>query len=139
MKAIFVAPMAALMCVALASCQPKPKSGLGGIAPPTDRDTTVTVAQVLNSPALVGWRVKVTGRCLGYGTPKAVGTPPLTRSDWQMEDGAAAIWVSGPLPPGCSVTEGSTTSSTIQAVVYQDTISMKSAPEVKTRRYLVRR
>ena len=45
-------------------------------------------------------------RCLGYSAPTiARGSPPLTRSDWQVEDQGEAVWVSGRLPEGCTSTE----------------------------------
>ena len=99
---------------------------------------TVTVREVLDSNALVGRRVWITGRCLGYSATEAVGGPPLTRSDWQFEDGGRAIYVSGRLPEGCSSTEGSTKRTVILALVAQDTLPSLGNRPATPRRYLLR-
>jgi hypothetical protein len=98
---------------------------------------TVSVAQVLASPELVGRTVVVGGRCLGYGTIKAAGTSPMTRSDWQLEDQDAAIWVTGPMPEGTSPTQGSAAWVHIRARVAADTIRSLGGDGEKARRYLV--
>lgn len=98
----------------------------------------VTVRELMTSDAYVGKRVEVAGRCLGYAAQVAVGPPPVTRSDWQLEDADAAIFVTGPLPGGCSPTEGSAQRTTILALVAQDTLPALGNRAATARRYLVR-
>lgn len=102
------------------------------------KDTSVTVAEIAGSGALVGKRVRVQGRCMGYSTPLAVGPPPRTRSDWQLADGSVAIYVVGDFPPGCSPTTGSTEPVTIIGVVTEDTIPARLERPVRARRFLLR-
>jgi hypothetical protein len=101
-------------------------------------DTSVTVAEIAGSSALVGRRVRVQGRCMGYSTPLAVGPPPRTRSDWQLENGGVAIYVVGDFPPGCSPTTGSTEPVTIIGVVTEDTIPARLERPARARRFLLR-
>lgn len=98
----------------------------------------ITIQQLLNSDSLIGEWVRVSGRCLGYTAQVAVGPPPLTRSDWQLEDGEMAIYVSGSLPNGCSATEGSSDRITVTAMVAQDTLPALGNRPAMPRRYLVR-
>jgi len=104
----------------------------------TESDLSRAVHEILASGALVGLRVRVTGRCLGYSKPVAVGGPPRTRSDWQLEADGVAIYVTGPLPAGCSPTEGATETTTIVAVVAEDTLPARGERAAMARRYLVR-
>lgn len=99
---------------------------------------TVAIQELLDSDTYVGKTVRVTGRCLGYGKPVAVGGPPLTRSDWQLEANGVAIYVSGPLPQGCSPTEGATEPTTMLARVEEDTLPALGERPATPRRYLVR-
>ena len=101
-------------------------------------DTSVTVAEIAGSSALVGKRVRVTGRCMGYSTPLAVGPPPRTRSDWQLADGGMAIYVVGTFPPGCSPTTGSSEPVTIIGLVAEDTIPARLERPARARRFMVR-
>jgi hypothetical protein len=117
------------------------RSANGGSAqtPAPGPPTPATVHDRLASDALVGRVVEVTGRCLGYSSPTvAKGSPPVTRSDWQLEDGGEAIWVSGPLPEGCTATEPAANPGTIQATVAQDELPDLGGYGKTTRRYLVR-
>lgn len=98
----------------------------------------LTVPEILRSSEYVGMIVRVEGKCLGYGKIVAVGGPPLTRSDWQLEDGGVAIYVSGPLPEDCSATKGSTQRSIIYALVAEDTLRTIGSRPATPRRYLVR-
>jgi len=98
----------------------------------------VTVKELLASSALVGRRVRVVGRCLGYSAAVAPGGPPRTRSDWQLEDNGVAIYVTGQLPSGCSATEGSKERPTILAIVAEDTLPARGDRPPTPRRYLVR-
>lgn len=100
----------------------------------------VSVHDVLTRPALTGKAVEVTGRCLGYSVPTlAKGSPPVTRSDWQLEDQGEAVWVNGPLPDGCTATTPAESASTIAAMVAQDTMVALGGQERALRQYLVRR
>ena len=105
--------------------------------PRSTADQSATVREIVASGALVGRRVRVAGRCLGYSTPRAVGGPPRTRSDWQLEDDGVAIYVTGPLPVGCSPTEGARETTTILAIVAEDTLSARRERPATARRYLV--
>lgn len=68
----------------------------------TDVAITMSVATLVGHPnAYVGRLVSVSGRCLGWTGP-ALGSPPLTRSDWQLEDRGEAVWVSARLPQDCA-------------------------------------
>ncbi len=118
----------------LAACRP---ANSGGQIPSPLR---VTVHDVLTQPGLVGKTVVVSGRCLGYSVPTvAAGSPPITRSDWQLEDGGEAVWVTGPLPEGCSATAGAATRTELTAAVAQDTLPALGGQEPRPRQYLVAR
>lgn len=109
----------------------------GGSVPTPQK---VSVHDVLTTPALTGKAVEVTGRCLGYSVPTvAKGSPPVTRSDWQLEDQGEAVWVNGPLPDGCTMTTPAEGASTISAVVAQDTVPGLGGQTPALRQYLVRR
>jgi hypothetical protein len=98
---------------------------------------SVTVDQLLRSQDWNGKTVTVSGTCLGYRVPPvAVGNPPRTRSDWQLESGGVAIYVTGPLPPGCSAATGGTSPGTITALVQEDTLRALGPNPAKPRRYL---
>jgi hypothetical protein len=100
----------------------------------------VSVHDVLTSPSLVGKAVEVTGRCLGYSVPTlAIGSPPVTRSDWQLEDQGEAVWVTGSMPDGCTATTPAGSASTISALVAQDTMPGLGGQKPAVRQYLVRR
>ena len=121
----------------MAAC--RSANGGGAQRPAPGPPTTATVHELLASDALVGRVVEVTGRCLGYSSPTvAKGSPPVTRSDWQLEDGGEAIWVSGPLPEGCTATEPAANPSMIQAKVAQDELPDLGGYGKTRRRYLVR-
>jgi hypothetical protein len=85
---------------------------------------------------LVGMSVPVRGTCLRRGAGVAVGAPPLTRSDWELGDGQAAVWVSGERPSGCSVESGSSVPTTVHALVQLDTLRMFDGT-TRIRLYLV--
>ncbi len=86
-----------LTLIILGAC--RSANGGGAQTPAPGPPTNATVHELLASNALVGRMVEVTGRCLGYSSPTvAQGSPPVTRSDWQLEDGGEAIWVTGPMP-----------------------------------------
>lgn len=121
-----------LTLIAAAACQP----ANSGTVPAPQK---VSVHDVLTRPSLVGKAVEVTGRCLGYSVPTlAKGSPPVTRSDWQLEDQGEAVWVTGPLPEGCTSTSPAEAASTISATVAQDTMPGFGGQQPVTRQYLVR-
>ncbi|HXG43459.1 MAG TPA: hypothetical protein VNJ71_01745 [Gemmatimonadales bacterium] len=116
----------------LGGCQPA-KAGAGAPSP-----LRVTVQDVLTQPGLVGKTVVVSGTCLGYSVPTiAVGSPPVTRSDWQLEDAGDAVWVTGPLPEGCTATGGATGRTRITAAVAQDTLPGLGGEKPRLRQFLV--
>ncbi|MFN0150357.1 MAG: hypothetical protein ACKVU1_06555 [bacterium] len=99
--------------------------------------TDATIQDVLASPTLVGRAVRVTGHCSGYPADVIPGSPPLTRSDWILEGGGFAIYVSGDYPPGCSPTARSEKPVTITARVVADSVEALGGART-LRRYLVR-
>ena len=124
---------------------PAPSSGTGNSEPntravpvaPRAAPNIVPIRDIIASDRFVGSNVRVTGRCLGYGT-LAVGGPPVTRSDWQLEQDGVAIYVSGERPPDCDSTRGATTFVTISARVAQDTLIGLPGQSSRPRRYLER-
>ena len=117
----------------LAACHP----ANSGSAP---APLKVSVHEVLTTPSLVGKAVEVSGRCLGYSVPTlAKGSPPVTRSDWQLEDKGEAVWVNGPMPEGCTATTPAESASTISALVAQDTLPILGGGKPEARQYLVRK
>ena len=125
-----------VLLAGLAACHPAKQSAP---APTGSDPRTATVHQVLTDATLVGLRVEVMGKCLGYSSPTiAKGSPPLTRSDWQLEDRGEAVWVSGAMPEGCSATEPAQSASAITAYVAQDTLRAFGGAPAEPRRYLVR-
>lgn len=105
----------------------------------TPAPAKVSVHEVLTTPSLVGKSVEVTGRCLGYSVPTvAKGSPPVSRSDWQLEDQGEAVWVNGPLPTGCTATTPAESAGTITARVAQDTTAGLGGQPAMIRQYLVR-
>lgn len=82
---------------------PPPAPGpIPEVAMPTPRSDAVSITELLRSPdRFAGREITLSGTCLGWSGP-ALGAPPRTRSDWQIGSQNAAVWVSGPLPSGCS-------------------------------------
>lgn len=129
--------MRALLLAAtmMAGCHP----GNNTTPAPAGGPLRTTVHALLTTPALVGRTVEVNGRCLGYSAPTiARGAPPLTRSDWQLEDKGEAIWVSGPLPAGCTSTTPATAPGLVTAIVAQDTLPGLGGQSAMPWQYLVR-
>ncbi len=112
----------------------RPRSAGGADSTAT---VNATIKEALASPALVGRAVRVTGHCSGYPADVLPGSPPLTRSDWILEDGGFAIYVSGAYPPGCSPTARSENPVTITARVLADSVEALGGARTP-RRYLVR-
>ncbi len=95
---------------------------VGAPAPKQGELPAVSVGAVLTTQALVGQTVVVSGYCIPAAKPaKAHGTQPVRHSDWQLTEGGAAVWVSGPKPAECSASPAEAR-STITATVAQDTI-----------------
>jgi hypothetical protein len=126
-------PRALLILLASATCHHQEQDAGG--AP--KRDQNPSIRQLVESDAWNGRDVFVTGRCLGYPSGQAVGPPPVTRSDWLLAGDSAVIYVTGPLPSGCTATGGSTNSTTVHARVAQDTLPTLGTQPAKPRRYLV--
>lgn len=93
-----------------------------------------TVRDLLTKSANVGKTVRIAGLCLGYGA-LAEGSPPNSRSDWQLAQDDVAIYVVGPLPGGCAP-NGPATAVTIKAIVRQDTLPANPVRPKRPRRYL---
>ncbi len=126
-------PLFGALLVTAMACHPA-----NGASAPTPQK--VSVHDVLTTPSLVGKAVEVNGRCLGYSVPTvAKGSPPVTRSDWQLEDKGEAVWVTGPLPAGCTATTPAESASTISATVAQDTVPGLGTQKGTMRQYLIRK
>jgi len=100
-------------------------------------DTNPSVRQLVQSGAWNGQEVFVAGRCLGFPGGETAGPPPVTRSDWLLERDSAVIYVTGPLPSGCTTTGGSADTTTVHARVAQDTLPALGSEPAHPRRYLV--
>lgn len=104
-------------------------------ARPTPSLSAASIRDIVASRALVGRRVQVTGRCLGPGSEHALGQPPRSRHEWQLESDGVAVFVIGPPPRGCS---GSAMRSlTITALVAEDTLPPIGDLPPAPRRFLV--
>lgn len=127
---------AMLFAVAImAGCHP----ANNGTPAPAGGPLQTTVHALLTTPSLVGRIVEVKGRCLGYSTPTiARGAPPVTRSDWQLEDNGEAIWVTGSLPEGCTSTTPAAGPGPVTATVAQDTVPGLGGQAAAPRQYLIR-
>ena len=109
------------------------------LAPPPDTGV-LTLGELLDSAdSLVGKTVRVLGACAGWSGP-AGGPPPLSRSDWQLQDDRVGIWVSGPLPQGCDpVNPPAEEIFEILASVAVDTVSAPGVGQGRVRYFLIRR
>ena len=105
-----------------------PGAVLPSIATPSIRD-------VVTSRALVGLRVRVTGRCLQPGREHALGQPPRPSHEWQLEAEGVAVFVIGPQPRGCRETDLQPV--TITALVAEDTLPAIGELPPAPRRFLV--
>jgi hypothetical protein len=104
------------------------------IPPKARRDGTaggaLSVASFLSKPVKSGQRVQVTGICLDqFHVRGSAGSPPVSRSDWQLASGVQVVYVVGPMPASCA--KGSTT---ISATVEIDTAIVSG--EKQPRRFL---
>lgn len=105
-------------------------------SPRPSRDVpSISVAEVVDSAKWVGQVVRVSGSCSGYTGSVADGPPPLTRSDWLLRDAGRAVYVTGPLPAGCTAAGSTDEVRTVTAVVAEDTLRLPGTPG-RPRRYL---
>lgn len=99
--------------------------------PAPTKEHVLKIEDILQDPIAYSDRVvSVRGRCLGWSGP-AAGPGPRTRSDWQLGGPERALWIVGPLPPGCTSTEGGT-DVTVDGRVHLDSLGGSPRP------YLVR-
>lgn len=96
----------------------------------------LSVKELLQDSSLAGRIVILRGTCLRHSAGQAKGSPPLTRSDWELGGGTEAVWVSGPRPANCSVEKGASASNTVKGRVHADTLRMFDGRE-EMRLYLV--
>ncbi len=95
----------------------------------------VTVAAVLDQDSLVGRRVRVGGDCLRQGAGLVEGSPPVSRSDWELGHEGRAVWVAGQRPVGCTIIQPRE-AVTIEALVAVDTLKRLDRT-TRVRHYLV--
>ena len=107
------------------------------LATPSSDSLEVSIRELVNGAVQVGKIVRTRGQCIGYATPVAEGSPPRTRSDWQLEDGGIAVWVVGAFPPGCTGAGGDGTFITVSGLVAEDTVVVLNGP-AHVRRFLIR-
>lgn len=96
---------------------------------------TPSIRDVVTSRALVGQRVRVTGRCLRPGSEHSLGEPPRPSHEWQLEAEGVAVFVIGPQPRGCRGTDA--LPLTITALVAEDTLPAIGELPPAPRRFLV--
>lgn len=93
----------AMLCWLLVACAATGRN----LSPSQATDTTqpnslLTVDAVAKEPAnWAGKKVKVTGNFSGW-QGKCTGRPPVSRSDWMIENDTACLYVNGRLPPELS-------------------------------------
>ncbi len=113
--------------------------GVGSVpqVPTGEKPRLVPLQEILAGAAQPGERVRVEGLCIGYSRVVAVGPQPRTRSDWQLVQGDAAVWVAGPYPAGCSGTEPAQAPGTYPVVVAVDTLAALGGAPPRPRYYLI--
>lgn len=100
------------------------------------RDGERSLREVLGSRALVGSRVRVTGRCLAPVGAQPLGQPPRPWNEWQLEADGVAMFVIGPMPGACLI-PGQEVVLTIDALVAEDTLPAIGDLPGAPRRFLV--
>lgn len=91
----------------------------------------LSVASFLDRSLDAGQRVQVTGTCIdGFHARGSAGSPPVSRSDWQLSNGTQVVYVVGRMPASCA--NGAVT---ISATVGVDTVTIIGTR--RARRYLV--
>ncbi len=113
--------------------------GAGSVpeVPTGEKPRLVPLQEILAGGAEPGERVRVEGLCIGYSRVMAVGPQPRTRSDWQLVQGEAAVWVAGPYPAGCSGAVAAETPGTYTFVVSVDTLPALGSALPRPRVYLI--
>lgn len=69
---------------------------------PADEYKTPRIVEILEGRVPVGTRLWLNVRCTEARPGDRLGPPPVTRSDWAVRDSTGAIYVVGPIPPGCT-------------------------------------
>ena len=113
--------------------------GAGSVpqVPTGEKPRLVPLQELLAGGAQPGERVRVEGLCIGYARVVAAGPQPRTRSDWQLVQDDAAVWVAGPYPAGCSGTEPAQAPGTYTVVVAVDTLAALGGAPPRPRVYLI--
>ena len=120
------------------SADPRAVTTAAGIPSIDLPEMTLSVREIVEAPALVRRRVRVTGVCVGYTAAGIAATPPITRSDWILEADDARVFVSGPFPDGCTATTRGTQPVTIVGEVAEDTLPALGDRPAIARRFLLR-
>jgi hypothetical protein len=126
--------LAAVLVAWLIGCGGSPAPDRGDA--PAVREREWSLREVLSSRALVGNRVRVTGRCLAPIGPQPLGQPPRPWNEWQLEADGVAMFVIGPMPGACLV-PGERVILTIEALVAEDTLPAIGNLPGAPRRFLV--
>lgn len=99
--------------------------------PATPSGGPLSVTAFLATGLPQGAKVKIHGACIDqFHARGSAGSPPVSRSDWQLATGTATVYVVGAVPPGCSTGE-----VTLAGVVATDSAMLGG--ERRVRRYLV--
>ncbi|PLX84830.1 MAG: hypothetical protein C0617_06345 [Desulfuromonas sp.] len=110
-KAILLAAL--LLLLPLWACVQSQGMGVSSQAGPS-------VAELRGAPAsYVGQTVLVSGLFKGW-KGACLSTPPVSRSDWMLEDGTGCIYVHAPLPAGSDPLKPQGEAVSLRAVVRQD-------------------
>ena len=126
------------MSAACSSVQRKENTAaVDTLAAPSSSRLEVSVRELVNGAVHVGKVVRTRGQCIGYSTPVAEGSPPRTRSDWQLEDDGIAVWIVGAFPTGCTGAGGDGTIITVSGLVAEDTVVALNG-RAHVRRFLIR-
>jgi len=79
-----------------------------------------SIAELRGDPAAYAGRtVLVSGSFKGW-KGACLSTPPVSRSDWMLEDGTGCIYVHAPLPAGSDALKPQGEAVSLRAVVRQD-------------------
>lgn len=109
----------------------KPKRPLEKDISKPDRTDTLSVSAFLDGPVGAGRIVSIRGKCRDqFHASGSAGAPPRSRSDWQLADDRAAVYVSGPMPAGCA-----SGSVVVSGLVVVDTIQVSGRSV--SRRFIV--
>jgi len=87
-----------LMALCLLAACPQPEAGRPDEAPSESERITIKMIQA-KSAEMTGQLVTLDVEFRGWTGACSPG-PPVTRSDWMVEDGTGCIYVHGPLPHG---------------------------------------